>query len=89
MSCFFTRVSIVYTSNQSSVSVSVDGFLFLLIGTALYNQLIDVRNFVPCIKFDTEELKDLPSSSHSNIQDVSYSDEDTDNERTKLLKGKR
>lgn len=69
--------------------VTVDGFLFLMVGTAMYNQLIDLRNFVPCINFQSEELKEVPTSRHSNIQDVSYSDDESDNERTKLLKGKQ
>ena len=62
-----------------------------MIGTALYNQLIDLRNFVPCCTFQSEEMKDVhhDSSNRGNIQDVSYSEEESDNENTKLLKGKR
>ena len=74
---------------------SVDGFLFLLIGTALYNQLIHLESCVPCVKFKSEEMKDVPkvvtSSNQGNIQEVDYiSDDDLeDNETTRLLKGKR
>ena len=69
---------------------TVDGFLFLMIGTAMYNQLLQLRNFVPCIVFPTEEMKSITSSGyHGNIQDdMSYRDDDDEeaNERTKLLK---
>ncbi|XP_045160794.2 solute carrier family 35 member F6-like isoform X2 [Mercenaria mercenaria] len=71
--------------------LQIDGFLFLMIGTAMYNQLIDLRNFVPCCTFQSEEMKNVynESSHHGNIQDVSYSEEESDNENTKLLKGRR
>ena len=65
---------------------SVDGFIFLLIGTAIYNQLLDIRNFVPCWTFSSEELSAV-NPSNSNIQDVSCS-EDEDDEKTSLLKGR-
>ena len=69
---------------------SVDGFLFLLIGTALYNQLLDLRNFLPCWVFPAEELRTVPPGHHSNIQDVSYSEDDaSEDETTRLLKGRR
>lgn len=59
----------------------------------MYNQLIDLRNFVPCCTFPSEEMKDVPnepSGRYGNIQDdVSYTDDESDNEQTKLLKGKR
>ena len=71
----------------------MDGFLFLLIGTGLYNQLIHLEYCVPCIKVKSEEMKDVPkvTGNQGNIQEADYiSNDDTeDNERTRLLKGKR
>ncbi|WAR19076.1 S35F6-like protein [Mya arenaria] len=72
--------------------LQIDGFLFLLIGTGLYNQLLDLRNFVPCCVFPSEELQNVSHDPgrHSNIQDVSFSEEEvSDDENTRLLKGKR
>ncbi|XP_052269899.1 solute carrier family 35 member F6-like [Dreissena polymorpha] len=66
--------------------LQIDGFIFLLIGTAIYNQLLDIRNFVPCWTFSSEELSAV-NPSNSNIQDVSCS-EDEDDEKTSLLKGR-
>ena len=71
--------------------LAVDGFLFLLIGTGLYNQLIHLEYCVPCVKVKSEEMKDVPnvSGNHSSIQEVDYiSDDEEDNENTRLLKGK-
>lgn len=81
----------VTPSTDKNIYIPVDGFLFLMIGTAMYNQLIDLRNFVPCVRFQSEEMKDVPNDPdrYSNIQEVSYSDDEADNERTKLLKGRR
>ena len=72
----------------------MDGFLFLLIGTALYNQLMHLEYCVPCVNIKSEEMKHVPvvtCSNQGNIQEVDYiSDDDTeDNETTRLLKGKR
>ena len=71
--------------------LAVDGFLFLLIGTGLYNQLIHLEYCVPCVKVKSEEMKGVPnvSGNRSNIQEVDYiSDDEEDNENTRLLKGK-
>lgn len=80
-------------SNPLYRCIPVDGFLFLMIGTAMYNQLIDVRNFVPCCSFPSEEMKGVQNEAgrhYGNIQDdVSYSDDEIDTEQSKLLKGRR
>ncbi|XP_053377756.1 solute carrier family 35 member F6-like [Mercenaria mercenaria] len=67
--------------------LQVDGFLFLMIGTAMYNQLLDLRNFLPCYSFQSEEIRDVPYgfNQQSTKQDVTYNVEKSDNENTKLL----
>ncbi|XP_045160819.2 solute carrier family 35 member F6-like isoform X2 [Mercenaria mercenaria] len=71
--------------------IQIDGFLFLMIGTAMYNQLIDLRNFVSCYNFQSQETKAVcnESNHHSNVQYVTYSEDETYNERTNLLTGGR
>ncbi|KAL4237585.1 hypothetical protein ACF0H5_002299 [Mactra antiquata] len=73
--------------------LQIDGFLFLMIGTAMYNQLIDLRHFAFCFTFQSDEMKTVHTdpSRHGNIQDdLSYhSDDGSDDENTKLLKGRR
>ncbi|CAL1536291.1 unnamed protein product [Lymnaea stagnalis] len=47
--------------------LQVDGFAFLLIGTALYNQLMDV----PCVPWCTkeQEMQEFPSAVQSSVQE--------------------
>ena len=66
--------------------ISVDGFLFLMIGTALYNQLVDLRDCIPCMSFKTEELQVVTGSGHhSNIQHSDFTDDETD-DTSRLLR---
>ena len=88
-----TLFDFYYTATQIySLFLAVDGFLFLLIGTGLYNQLIHLEYCVPCVKVKSEEMRDVPnvSSSHGNIQEADYiSADEEDDETTGLLKGKK
>jgi hypothetical protein len=36
---------------------SVDGFLFLVIGTLIYKNVLELRNFVPCWKISEKNSK--------------------------------
>ena len=77
---------------QMPLVLAVDGFLFLLIGTGLYNQLIHLEYCVPCVKVKSEEMRDVPnvSDNHNNIQEADYiSEDEEDNEKTGLLRGKK
>ncbi|KAK3597431.1 hypothetical protein CHS0354_040171 [Potamilus streckersoni] len=72
--------------------LQVDGFLFLLIGTSLYNQLIHVE-CIPCLRKEPQEMKTIVNPrGHQNIQDSdgdeqsSEEDEAQPSERTRLLK---
>lgn len=70
--------------------LQIDGFIFLMIGTALYNQLLHLEYFVPCWSSKTTELATQPNNPQNSIQaDVSFSDDDSDNERTSLMRGSR
>ena len=47
---------------------------------------------MPCVKVKSEEMRDVPNDpgSHSNIQEVDYiSDDEEENEKTGLLRGKK
>lgn len=61
---------------HDSLFVSVDGFLFLLIGTALYNELVVVP-CIPCLRKPDQIVEvDADKSHHGNIQYGSDSDDD-------------
>ena len=70
--------------------VTVDGFLFLIIGTALYNGLFDC-SFLPCIAAEPQDDQDAGTQDGAQGQDgaagasgdVGY---DNENEKTPLLK---
>ncbi|KAK0042295.1 solute carrier family 35 member F6-like isoform X1 [Biomphalaria pfeifferi] len=73
--------------------LQVDGFAFLLMGTALYNQLMDV----PCMPWCTQEHKveavkeDFPNAVHPSVQDDGNIEESYNSmadENTALLQGK-
>ncbi|KAH9505180.1 hypothetical protein Btru_058892 [Bulinus truncatus] len=68
--------------------LQVDGFAFLLIGTALYNQLMDV----PCIPWCTQDhQEEFPSAVHPSVQDDGNQDETYNSmadENTALIQGK-
>ncbi|XP_061183493.1 solute carrier family 35 member F6-like isoform X3 [Saccostrea echinata] len=67
--------------------LQVDGFLFLLIGTALYNELIHVE-CIPCLRTPIKDMEYVTSPRHSgNIQSAEFSDSDEINtsERTPLI----
>ncbi|XP_045160755.1 solute carrier family 35 member F6-like [Mercenaria mercenaria] len=66
--------------------LQIDGFLCLVIGTAIYKQLLDIRNFVPCRR-DSENKNEQTDSFHQDsIQVTVNSDDYDDDENTKLLK---
>ena len=69
--------------------LSVDGFFFLLIGTALYNELVHVE-CIPCLREPRKEVTfvvDTSSTPKGNIQSAEFSDSDEINtsEKTPLL----
>ena len=63
-------------------SFSVDGFIFLILGTALYNGLFDCT-FLPCFRDDDNTPE--PAASHNQGDSVAYDDE-AESERAPLLK---
>ncbi|KAK3092644.1 hypothetical protein FSP39_005347 [Pinctada imbricata] len=69
--------------------LQVDGFFFLMIGTALYNGLIHVE-CIPCLRRPAEELEDVTvkvPENRGNIQYTSDYDDDTNpTERTRLIR---
>lgn len=69
--------------------LQVDGFFFLLIGTALYNELVHVE-CIPCLRKPLKEVDFTVSPSippRGNIQSAEFSDSDEINtsEKTPLL----
>ncbi|XP_064622431.1 solute carrier family 35 member F6-like [Lineus longissimus] len=65
--------------------LQVDGFLFLLIGTALYNELVDV-SWLPCMGPSQQELQQIqPEDSAAGEAEG----EDEADERTRLIKDNR
>lgn len=54
--------------------LQVDGFLFLLMGTALYNELIEVP-CIPCLR-KQDQVQTVTVTGHGNIQDGGDSDEE-------------
>ncbi|XP_033736319.1 solute carrier family 35 member F6-like [Pecten maximus] len=70
--------------------LQVDGFLFLLIGTALYNNLVDLH-WIPCLRGCISQPETQPIPHLGNIQQSSDSESDDEynsvSERTRLLQG--
>lgn len=69
--------------------LQVDGFAFLLIGTALYNQLMDV----PCVPWCSkdQEMEEIPSAVRPSIQGVEDYEESYNSmadESSPLVKGR-
>ncbi|XP_030833040.1 solute carrier family 35 member F6 [Strongylocentrotus purpuratus] len=72
--------------------LKIDGFMFLLIGTALYNNLFDL-SFLPCQCFhgedrssgSTRDERDASSNGVGSIQDAARPEGD-DDERAPLIK---
>ncbi|XP_021378022.1 solute carrier family 35 member F6-like [Mizuhopecten yessoensis] len=70
--------------------LQVDGFLFLLIGTALYNNLVDL-SWIPCLRSCVSQSTTQPLNHQGNIQEASDSESEdeykTVSERSRLLQG--
>ncbi|XP_074658914.1 solute carrier family 35 member F6-like [Tubulanus polymorphus] len=64
--------------------LQIDGFFFLMIGTALYNELIDL-SWLPCFRQSGQQM-DTVHTDRQNIQDNDIDDNDDIDERTKLLR---
>ncbi|XP_023930700.1 solute carrier family 35 member F6 [Lingula anatina] len=54
--------------------LQVDGFLFLLIGTALYNELVEVQ-CIPCLRKPSQEMEEITPKNPRHIQDAAKIDE--------------
>lgn len=63
---------------------TVDGFMFLLIGTALYNNLFDL-SFLPCLREPSNERNAENSQTETQAEEATHGTED---ERAPLLKQK-
>ncbi|XP_070577855.1 solute carrier family 35 member F6-like [Ptychodera flava] len=67
--------------------IQIDGFMFLMIGTAMYNELFDLE-WIPCCRTPREEQNDF--SRRTNDRDLqANSDEDADDTDTLLNKPPR
>lgn len=83
------HIVIYFHTCQCFYSLSVDGFFFLLIGTALYNELVHVE-CIPCLRKPLRDVDFMVSPStppRGNIQSAEFSDSDEINtsEKTPLL----
>ena len=65
--------------------ISVDGFLFLVIGTLIYNNILELRNFVPCWRISTEKTSETAKCHRDNSEKQPDFDNGPNDERRPLL----
>ncbi|XP_060601901.1 solute carrier family 35 member F6-like [Ruditapes philippinarum] len=65
--------------------LQVDGFLFLVIGTSIYKNILEIRNFVPCWSFSRENNLHINKSHNGCVEQSVDSDNNSHDEKSPLL----